>query len=99
MSKNLYVGNLSFQTTADDLREAFAQHGNVTRQIYSIRATVRPGNSGGPLLATDGGVYGVVFAASTDSADTGYVLTAAEVGSDARAGRTATQSVSTQGCR
>ena len=26
MSKNLYVGNLSFQSTADDLREAFAQH-------------------------------------------------------------------------
>jgi S1-C subfamily serine protease len=75
------------------------QHGSVTRQIYSIRAVVRPGNSGGPLLATDGRVYGVVFAASTDSADTGYVLTAAEVSSDARAGRNSTQPVSTQGCR
>src|SRR6266496_1153326 len=40
MSKNLYVGNLSFQTTADDLREAFAQHGAVTRaQIVSDRET------------------------------------------------------------
>jgi len=42
MSKNLYVGNLSFQTTADDLREAFAQHGTVTRsQVISDRETGR----------------------------------------------------------
>jgi S1-C subfamily serine protease len=75
------------------------QRGNVTRQIYSIRAIVRPGNSGGPLLAPDGGVYGVVFAQSTDSSDTGFALTAAEVAGDANAGRTATHPVSTQGCR
>ncbi len=42
MSKNLYVGNLSFQTTADDLREAFGQHGTVTTaQVVSDRDTGR----------------------------------------------------------
>jgi RNA recognition motif-containing protein len=42
MSKNLYVGNLSFQTTADDLREAFEQFGAVARaQIVSDRETGR----------------------------------------------------------
>jgi S1-C subfamily serine protease len=75
------------------------QRGSVTRQIYAVRSVVRPGNSGGPLLASDGSVYGVVFAASTDNHDTGYVLTANEVASDARAGTSATQPVSTQGCR
>jgi len=30
MSKNLYVGNLSFDSTADDLRQAFGQYGTVT---------------------------------------------------------------------
>ncbi len=30
MSTRLYVGNLSFQATADDVRDAFAQHGEVT---------------------------------------------------------------------
>ncbi|MGC3000488.1 MarP family serine protease [Streptomyces sp. G35A] len=55
----------------------------VTREIYSIRSTVRPGNSGGPLLTTDGRVYGVVFARSTSDAGTGYVLTADEVADDA----------------
>ncbi len=74
------------------------QNAQVTRDIYSLRATVRPGNSGGPLLAPDGRVYGVVFAASIDNPDTGYALTAAEVASDAQAGRTATAPVSTQAC-
>jgi len=42
MSKNLYVGNLSFQTTVDDLREAFEQFGTVTRaQVVSDRETGR----------------------------------------------------------
>jgi len=30
MAKRLYVGNLSFQTTEDDLRETFGQFGSVT---------------------------------------------------------------------
>jgi RNA recognition motif-containing protein len=42
MSKNLYVGNLPFQTTADDLRETFEQYGSVTRsQVVSDRETGR----------------------------------------------------------
>lgn len=30
MSKNLYVGNLAFSTTSDELREAFSQFGTVS---------------------------------------------------------------------
>ncbi|MFR0352140.1 MarP family serine protease [Streptomyces sediminimaris] len=67
----------------------------VTREIYSIRSTVRPGNSGGPLLTTDGRVYGVVFARSTTDSETGYVLTAAEVSSDARRAAASTAAVDT----
>lgn len=67
----------------------------VTREIYAIRSTVRPGNSGGPLLTTDGRVFGVVFARSTSDAETGYVLTAAEVADDARRAATATVPVDT----
>lgn len=70
----------------------------VVREIYALRAKVLPGNSGGPLLAPDGGVYGVIFAAAAEDPDTGYALTAGEVASDATAGRTATQRVSTRGC-
>jgi RNA recognition motif-containing protein len=42
MSKNLYVGNLPFGTTADDLREEFSKHGTVTSaQIITDRETGR----------------------------------------------------------
>ncbi|MGX4692609.1 MarP family serine protease [Streptomyces sp. JNUCC 63] len=67
----------------------------VTREIYSIRSTVRPGNSGGPLLTTDGRVFGMVFARSTSDSETGYVLTAAEIAPDARWAASATTPVDT----
>jgi RNA recognition motif-containing protein len=42
MSKNLYVGNLPFQTSADDLREAFGEFGPVTAaQVVADRETGR----------------------------------------------------------
>ncbi|TPQ17343.1 MarP family serine protease [Streptomyces sporangiiformans] len=67
----------------------------VTREIYSIRSTVLPGNSGGPLLTTGGKVYGVVFARSTSDDETGYVLTVGEVADDARRAANASAPVDT----
>ncbi len=75
------------------------ENAEVSRQVYAIRAKVEPGNSGGPLVAPDGEVYGVVFAASTSFADTGYALTAAEIASDVQAGEQLTLPVSTQACQ
>jgi S1-C subfamily serine protease len=51
----------------------------VTREVYALRAHVLPGDSGGPVMAPDGTVVGVVFAASLDDADTAYAFTADEV--------------------
>jgi S1-C subfamily serine protease len=70
--------------------------GMVTRSIYSIRAVVQPGNSGGPLLAPSGAVYGVVFAAAVGIKNVGYALTTGEVGAAARLGRHLSRAVSTQ---
>jgi RNA recognition motif-containing protein len=42
MSKKLYVGNLPFSTTADDLLEVFGNHGTVTSaQVVEDRETGR----------------------------------------------------------
>lgn len=70
----------------------------VSREIYQVRAVVRPGNSGGPLLSPQGEVYGVVFAAATNDDETGYVLTAREVAENAAKGRRASDPVDTMQC-
>jgi len=72
--------------------------GTVRRDVYSLFATVRQGNSGGPLLTPEGKVYGVVFAKSLDSAETGYALTADEIQKDIVTGRTANQQVDSDSC-
>ena len=75
------------------------QTDTVHREIYPIKADVQPGNSGGPLVAPDGRVYGMVFAASTSVANSGYALTASEIAGDVHAGEHATAPVSTQQCQ
>jgi S1-C subfamily serine protease len=70
----------------------------VIRQVYSIYGDVRSGNSGGPLIAPDGTVLGVIFAAAVDQQFTGFALTAAEVAADARVGARATAGVPTGDC-
>ncbi|CAM5561985.1 MarP family serine protease [Streptomyces pilosus] len=90
--------NLQAATVANRLQargQNIYSDATVTREIYSIRSTVRPGNSGGPLLTTDGRVFGVVFARSTTDAETGYVLTADEVAEDAERAADATTPVDT----
>jgi RNA recognition motif-containing protein len=55
MSKNIYVGNLPFGTTTDDLRELFAAYGTVTRaQVTTDRETGRSRGFGFVEMA-DGG--------------------------------------------
>lgn len=72
--------------------------GETTRESFAVRSLVRSGNSGGPLISTDGDVLGVVFAASITDTSTGYVLTADQVQDSARAGQEAQSAVSTGGC-
>jgi S1-C subfamily serine protease len=70
----------------------------VTRDVYTIRGTVRSGNSGGPLVNPQGQVIGVVFGAAVDQGDTGFVLTADQVRAALDAAPGATGRVSTGSC-
>jgi S1-C subfamily serine protease len=70
----------------------------VTREVVTLRAQVRPGNSGGPLLAPDGTVLGVIFGAAIDEPDVGFALTAAEVAPVVEAGLADDSAASTEAC-
>ncbi|NJP50451.1 MarP family serine protease [Streptomyces sp. SBST2-5] len=72
--------------------------GTVRRDVYSLFANVRQGNSGGPLLTPEGEVYGVVFAKSRDDAETGYALTVDEIREDIAKGRAANREVDSDSC-
>lgn len=72
--------------------------GTVLREVYSLRALVRPGNSGGPILTSAGQVAGVVFAASVSDPETGYALTASQVAESAAKGVTSERPVDTGAC-
>ena len=72
--------------------------GTVVREVFSLRALVRPGNSGGPLVSDDGEVLGVIFAASVTDDETGYALTAEQVRESAARGKLSADEVDTGRC-
>lgn len=81
-----YPGGGDFTATPARIREVIQLNGpniyhttTVTREVYTVRGTIRQGNSGGPLIDREGRVLGVVFGAAVDDVDTGFVLTANEV--------------------
>jgi S1-C subfamily serine protease len=70
----------------------------VTREVISLRGSVQPGNSGGPLVSDEGAVYGVIFAASLTDPDTGYALSLRQIDDALRQAETASTAVSTGPC-
>lgn len=70
----------------------------VSREIYSLRATIRKGASGGPMLDAQGRVVGMVFATSLDDPQTGYALTLRELMPVVERGLGSDREVSTGAC-
>nr|WP_221420673.1 MarP family serine protease [Conyzicola lurida] len=71
---------------------------NGSREIYTLAADVREGNSGGPLLTESGSVAGVVFAKSAELENVGYALTMTELEPVAAQAPTLTDTVASGTC-
>jgi S1-C subfamily serine protease len=72
--------------------------GETSRDVYGVKASIIPGNSGGPLVAKDGTVIGVVFAESTTYNQVGYALATPKVVSEFHQAEAKNTAVSTGQC-
>lgn len=72
--------------------------GNTEREVYEVAADIIPGNSGGPLVASDGTVIGIIFAQSTTYNHVGYALMPAQPMQEVNQAAAQNHEVSTGGC-
>ncbi|MFD6353242.1 MarP family serine protease [Nocardia tengchongensis] len=100
-----YPGGGRYTASAARVRETLNLKGpniyrdsDVKREVYTIRGQVRAGNSGGPLVDTDGRILGVVFGAAVTDDDTGYVLTLDEVKPELDSASSQSNAVGTGSC-
>jgi S1-C subfamily serine protease len=70
----------------------------VQRDVFTVRAAVKSGNSGGPMINPSGQVIGVVFGAAVEDPETGFTLTANQVRSEVEAAPAQSAQVSTGAC-
>ncbi len=72
--------------------------GETERGVYSIKADIKPGNSGGPLIDKNSQVIGIVFAESTTYDKVGYALAMNQVIDEFNQAKNNHQTVGTGSC-
>lgn len=72
--------------------------GKTERKVYSVKSTIEPGNSGGPVIDQNGVVIGLVFAESTTYDEVGYALTTDKVIESLGLARDRSQTAKTGSC-
>lgn len=72
--------------------------GTTKRDVLEVKATIIPGNSGGPLINRQGQVIGVVFAESSTYNQVGYALATQKVVSELHQAEQSDSTVSSGAC-
>lgn len=94
----LTLSSAAVRATIDATGRDIYGGGRVTRRLYELQTTVRPGNSGGPFVLADGRVAGVIVASSSLDERLAYALTAAQVAPIVDVARFRTHPSGTGGC-
>lgn len=92
------MGSASVRSVGTVLVPDIAGQGQHPRDTYALTATVRPGNSGGPVLDAAGQVVGVVFARADDGSDIGYAMTTSPLAPVVSAAPALSDAVATGAC-
>lgn len=100
-----YPGGGDFSAEPASVLDSFVATGRdiynqetIRRQVYSLKANVVQGNSGGPVINQDGTVIGLIFAKSATYGQVGYALTMQQVIDALEQASTATGQANTGGC-
>lgn len=100
-----YPGGGSFRAEPAAISNQFSAsgrdiygRGDTLRGVYELQTNIIPGNSGGPLVAKDGTVIGVIFAESTNYQHVGYALTSDQVTGEINQAAAGNRAVSTGQC-
>jgi S1-C subfamily serine protease len=95
---SLKIGPAGISNQVTAIGKDIYNQGAVTRGVYELDASVRPGNSGGPVVIAGGEIVGVVFSRSTIYANLGYALTSPGVLARVQLAESRQGAVSTQKC-
>lgn len=97
-SPTLNIQNAVVIDKIDAQGQNIYNQGLVNRMIYELESNVEPGNSGGPLIADNGQVAGIVFAKSADQSNIGYALLISDVKPSIQSAESRNQAVSDGQC-
>lgn len=100
-----YPGGGPFRAGPAAIRGSFVAVGRdiygrrpTARTVYELQATVRPGNSGGPVVDANGIVLGVVFSRSLSQSQVGFALTSSDIAPRLGRATTRTNPAATGSC-